>query len=171
VSGAGGFLVGIADLRHAVEGVENLRARGLRIEFPREARLVRAFGIDGDLPEALLGFDGKIDLPQGREGSTTRLWRAVEADELADVVKYGDYNIHPNSTFKRFGFDEGSLDDFIKANPARDYTKTYIDVPTKNLDQMFRHPDPGGVGKAIGIDVYENPTFYDWFDNATILPK
>jgi filamentous hemagglutinin len=103
--------------------------------------------------------------------STTRLYRAVEPGELADVVKYGDYNIHPNSTFKRFAFDEGSLDDFIKANPGRDYTKTFIDVPTENLGQMYRHADPGGVGRSIGIDVYENPHFYDWFDKVNIIPK
>jgi hypothetical protein len=103
--------------------------------------------------------------------STTRLFRAVEGDELADVMKYGDYNIHPNSTFKRFAFDEGSLDDFIKANPTRSYTKTFIDVPTENLGQMYRHADPGGVGKSIGIDVYETPTFYNWFDKVNILGK
>jgi filamentous hemagglutinin len=106
----------------------------------------------------------------GKSG-TTRLWRAVEPEELADVVKYGDYNIHPNSTFKRFAFDEGSLDNFIKANPGRDYTKTFIDVPTENLGQMYRHADPGGVGKAIGIDVYENPQFYDWFNKVEVLSK
>jgi RHS repeat-associated protein len=100
---------------------------------------------------------------------TTRLFRAVENDELADVMRYGDYNIHPNSTFKRFAFDEGSLDDFIEANPGRDYTKTFIDVPTENLGQMYRHADPGGVGKSIGIDVYENPQFYDWFEKVNIL--
>lgn len=105
------------------------------------------------------------------KSGTTRLWRAVEPEELADVVKYGDYNIHPNSTFKRFAFDEGSLDNFIKANPGLDYTKTFIDVPTENLSQMYRHADPGGVGKAIGIDVYEKPQFYDWFNKVEVLPK
>lgn len=106
---------------------------------------------------------------KGAGSSTTRLFRAVEADELADVMKYGDYNIHPNSTFKRFALEESSLDDFIKANPNRSYTKTSIDVPTENLGQMYRHGDPGGVGKAIGIDVYENPHFYDWFDKVNII--
>lgn len=103
---------------------------------------------------------------------TTRLFRAVEKAELDDVLRYGDYNIHPNSTFKRFAFDEGSLDAFIKANPGRNYTKTFIDLPTEKLDFMIRHGDPGGVGKAIGIDVFENPQFYDWFKGVNILgPK
>jgi hypothetical protein len=102
-------------------------------------------------------------------GGTTRLWRAVEPPELQDVVKYGDYNIHPNSTFKRFAFDEASLDKFIEANPTRSYTKTYIDIPTENLGQMYQHADPGGVGQSIGIDVYEHPEFYDWFDQVQIL--
>lgn len=103
--------------------------------------------------------------------NSTRLFRAVEGDELADVMRYGDYNIHPNSTFKRFAFDEKSLDDFIRADPNRTYTKTYIDVPTENLGQMYRHPDPGGVGRSIGIDVFENPQFYDWFDKVNIIPR
>jgi len=76
--------------------------------------------------------------------STTRLWRAVEPEELADVKKYGDYNIHPNSTFKRFAFDEASVDEFIKANPEREYTKTFIDVPTEKLGEMYQHVDPEG---------------------------
>jgi RHS repeat-associated protein len=101
--------------------------------------------------------------------NTTRLWRAVEPSELQDVLKYADYNIHPNSTFKRFAFDEASLDDFIKANPGRDYTKTFIDLPTEKLDLMYRHSDPGGVGKSIGVDVYETPEFYNWFNGVTIL--
>lgn len=109
--------------------------------------------------------------PKPGGGGTTRLYRAVEPGELGDVLKYGDYNIHPNSTFKRFAFDPSSLDDFIKANPGRDYTKTFIDVPTENLGQMYRHADPGGVGKSIGIDVYENPHFYDWFDKVHIIGK
>ncbi|WP_199522649.1 hemagglutinin repeat-containing protein, partial [Pseudomonas protegens] len=102
---------------------------------------------------------------------TTRLWRAVEPEELADILKYGDYNIHPNSTFKRFGFDEKSLDDFIKANPDRTYTKTYIEIPKVFLDKMYRHDDPGGAGKAIGIDVYEFPEFYDLFNKVHVVPK
>jgi RHS repeat-associated protein len=100
---------------------------------------------------------------------TTRLWRAVEDAELKDVLRHGDYDIHPNSTFKRFAFDESSLDDFIAANPTRSYTKTFVDVPTEKLDEMYRHADPGGVGKSIGIDVYEHPEFYDWFDKVHIL--
>jgi hypothetical protein len=28
---------------------------------------------------------------------------------------------------------------------------------------MFEHADPGGVGRAVGIDVFETPQFYDWF--------
>ena len=58
------------------------------------------------------------------------MWRAIEPEELADVKRLGDYNIHPNSTFKRFAFNEQSPDDFILANSERTYTKTYIDVPT-----------------------------------------
>ena len=84
------------------------------------------------------------------------------------MKRFGDYNIHPNSTFKRFGFDEKSVDDFIKANPDRTYTKTYIDLPNDKLRHMHQHPDPGGVGRSIGIDVYETPEFYDWFDNVVI---
>ncbi len=114
-------------------------------------------------------FEGSV-MNTAMSGST-RLWRAVEPEELADVVKYGDYNINPNSTFKRFAFDEGSLDNFIKANPGRDYTKTFIDVPAENLSQMYRHADPGGVGKAIGIDVYEKPQFYEWFNKVEVLGK
>jgi RHS repeat-associated protein len=102
-------------------------------------------------------------------GQTTRLWRAVEPGELADVQKYGDYNIHPNSTFKRFAFAQEDLDAFIEANPGRSYTKTYIDILTEKPDLMYRHPDPGGVGSAIGIDVYETPEFYDWFDIVHIV--
>jgi len=103
------------------------------------------------------------------EGGTTRLWRAVEPPELQDVLRYGDYNIHPNSTFKRFAFDEESLINFIKANPDRSYTKTFIDVPSENLDLMYRHADPGGAGPSIGIDVYEHPEFYDWFDQVQVV--
>lgn len=88
--------------------------------------------------------------------------RAVEADELADIRLLGDYNIHPNSTFKRFAFSEGDVDVFIKANPGRSYTKTCVDLPTDKLRFMTEHPDPGGVGRAIGIDVYETPEFYNW---------
>ncbi|WP_163134872.1 DUF6862 domain-containing protein, partial [Agarivorans sp. Alg241-V36] len=102
------------------------------------------------------------------ERDTTTLWRAVELEELADVQHFGDYNIHPNSTFKRFAFDEMSLDDFATANPGRVYTKTYIELPTDRLGDMIPHPDPGGVEKAIGIDVYEYPEFYDWFDGVNI---
>lgn len=100
---------------------------------------------------------------------TTRLWRAVEPEELADVRRFGDYNIHPNSTFKRFAFDEKSLDNFINANPGRNYTKTYIDVPTDKLKYMTEHPDPGGVGRGIGIDVYETPEFYSWYNQVHVL--
>ena len=99
----------------------------------------------------------------------TRLWRAVENEELADVTRYGDYNIHPNSTFKRFAFDEKSLDDFITANPGRTYTKTYIDIPKEKLELMYQHADTGGVRTAIGIDVYEHPEFYDWFEKVHII--
>lgn len=118
--------------------------------------------------KALRYADEAYDAASSAE-DLTRLYRAVEPDELADVLKYNDYNIHPNSTFKRFAFDESSLDDFIKANPNRTYTKTFVDVPTQKLDQMYRHDDPGGVTKAIGIDVYENPQFYDWFDKVNII--
>ena len=99
----------------------------------------------------------------GAVPSTTRLWRAVEAEELADIRRFGDYNIHPNSTFKRFAFSEADLDAFIKANPGRAFTKTFVDLPTNVLRFMTEHPDPGGVGRAIGIDVYERPEFYNWF--------
>jgi len=109
------------------------------------------------------------ECPCAPKDGATRLYRAVEDEELADVKKYGDYNIHPNSTFKRFAFDEASLDSFIKANPSRNYTKTYVDVPSEKLQQMHCHPDSGGVGKAIGIDVYESPDFYDWFGKVNII--
>ncbi|MCY1044145.1 hypothetical protein OV208_22700 [Corallococcus sp. bb12-1] len=107
--------------------------------------------------------DGAGIALKGGGRSTTRLWRAVEPDELADVFRFGDYNIHPNSTFKRFAFLEADLDSFIKANPDRTYMKTYVDIPTEKLPFMTEHPDPGGVGRAVGIDVYEFPGFYDWF--------
>jgi RHS repeat-associated protein len=100
-------------------------------------------------------------------GSITRLWRAVEPEELADVRRYGDYNIHPNSTFKRFAFSEADVDAFIKANPGRSYTKTCIDLPTEKLRFMTEHGDPGGVGRATGIDVYETPDFYNWVIGGT----
>ncbi|MGK3997606.1 RHS repeat-associated core domain-containing protein [Sorangium sp. So ce1024] len=51
------------------------------------------------------------------EVSTTRLWRTVEAEELAELRQFGDYNLHPNSTFKRFAFSEADVDAFMKANP------------------------------------------------------
>ncbi|RYG31287.1 hypothetical protein EON81_23230 [bacterium] len=107
----------------------------------------------------------------GGSGGKTRLFRAVEPEELADVIRYGDYNIEARSTFKRFAFDEKSLDEFIRANPNRSYTKTYIDLPTYRLGQMQRHADPGGVGRSIGIDVYEHPEFYQWFDRVHIIEK
>ena len=56
----------------------------------------------------------------------------------------------------------------MAANPYRIYTKTYIDIPTDRLKNMVEHPDPGGVGKSIGIDVYETPDFYDWFDKVNL---
>lgn len=35
---------------------------------------------------------------------------------------------------------------------------------------MFEHPDDGGGGRAIGIDVYETADFYDWlFGSPTII--
>lgn len=80
------------------------------------------------------------------------------------MLRFGDYNIHRNSTFKRFAFSEADLDAFIKANPGRNYTKTLVDIPTNKLQLMFEHPDPGGVGRAVGIDVFETPQFYDWFE-------
>ncbi|KZN57961.1 hypothetical protein N482_22940 [Pseudoalteromonas luteoviolacea NCIMB 1942] len=33
---------------------------------------------------------------------------------------------------------------------------------------MTPHSDPGDVGKATGIDVYEKPEFYDWFNKVNI---
>src|SRR5260370_20124152 len=71
-----------------------------------------------------------------------RLFRAVEGEELKDVLRFGDYNIHPNSTFKRFAFAEGDLDAFIQGNPGRSYTKTFVDIPTSKLQFMFEHADP-----------------------------
>ncbi len=117
---------------------------------------------------------GVVSLAKGMcrmvaKSGMTRLWRAVEPPELDDILRYGDYNIHPNSTFKRFAFDESSLDNFIRANPDRTYRKTYIDIPTDKLNEMYRHPDSGGVGEAIGIDVFEHPEFYDWFDRVHVL--
>ncbi len=97
------------------------------------------------------------------------MFRAVEGEELKDVLRYGDYDIYRNSTFKRFAFDEGLLDAFIKPNPGRNYTETFIDIPTEKIDFMSRHGDPGGVGKAIGIDVFENPQFYDWLKGVNVL--
>jgi filamentous hemagglutinin len=103
--------------------------------------------------------------------TTTRLFRAVESEELKDVVRFGDYNIHPNSTFKRFAYNEGDIDRFIGANPNRSYTKTSVDIPTSKLQFMFRHADPGGVGRAVGIDVLETPEFCNWFYGpVTIIP-
>jgi hypothetical protein len=101
--------------------------------------------------------------------NTIRLWRAVEPEELKDVLRYGDYDIHPNSTFKRFAFDEKSLDNFIRANPELEYTKTYIDISKDKIKFMTRHEDARGVGKAIGIDVYLTPEFYEWFDKVHII--
>jgi hypothetical protein len=145
-------------------------ARGVGAEI----RLVGAADSAGRRSVALLGNEGAL-FPRAAETTAaraTRLFRAVEGAELKDVLRYGDYNIHPNSTFKRFAFDEGSLDAFIKVNPGRNYTKTFIDLPTEKLDFMIRHGDPGGVGKAIGIDVFENPQFYDWFKGVNVLgPK
>ena len=125
---------------------------------------------DSHLANPLHGYDLTSGCCLAAENAPqmTRLWRAVENPELADVMKYGDYNIHPNSTFKRFAFDEGSLDTFIEANPARTYTKTFIDVPSEKLPLMIEHGDPGGVGRAIGIDVYEHPEFYDWFNSVGV---
>jgi filamentous hemagglutinin len=100
----------------------------------------------------------------------TRLWRAVEPKDLADVMKYGDYNIHPNSTFKRFAFSESDVNNFIITQPGRVYTKTFVDIPSEYLSRMVRHSDPGGVGSAIGIDVYEFPEFYEWFSGVNIIP-
>jgi len=100
---------------------------------------------------------------RGGPPATTRLWRAVEAEELLDVRRFGDYNIDPNSTFKRFAFSKPDVDAFIQANPGRSYTTTFVDLPTDKLRFMTEHPDPGGVGRAIGIDVYETPEFYSWF--------
>jgi hypothetical protein len=105
-----------------------------------------------------------LELPSA-EGYTT-LWRAVENPELDDILKYGDYNIHPNSIFKRFALGEKSLDDFIAANPGRTYTKTSISIPTLKLDHMVPHADTGGVGNAVGIDVHEHPEFYDSFNGV-----
>jgi hypothetical protein len=42
---------------------------------------------------------------------------------------------------------------------------------TGNLNQMYRHSVPGGVGGSIGIDVYENPRFYQHFDKLNIIGK
>jgi hypothetical protein len=100
---------------------------------------------------------------EGAGAGSTRLFRAVEDEELKDVLRFGDYNIHPNSTFKRFAFSEGDLDAFIQSNPGRSYTKTFVDIPTDKLQFMYQHADPGGVGRAVGIDVFETPEFYDWF--------
>ncbi|WP_437832732.1 FG-GAP-like repeat-containing protein [Sorangium sp. So ce1153] len=103
--------------------------------------------------------------------ATTRLWRAVEGEELAAVRRFGDYSVHPNSTFKRFALSETALDAFIKANPGRFYTKTYVDIPTEKIRFMTGHPDPGGVGHAWGIDVHETPEFYRWFlDGVKVIP-
>lgn len=83
--------------------------------------------------------------------------------ELADILKRGDYNIHPNSTYKRFFESEAEVDEFIRRNPDRGYTKTSVDLPEDYvLKNMERHPD-FGVGQAFGIDVYDNPEFYDMF--------
>lgn len=38
-----------------------------------------------------------------------------------------------------------------------------------NVEKMYRHDDPGGVGKAVGVDVYETPEFYDWFDTVRMI--
>jgi len=120
-----------------------------------------------DLSQCTIG--SFLGLSNAQSG-TTRLWRAVTDKELEDIMRYGDYNIHQNSTFKRFAFTERDVDNFIRANPMQHYTKTYIDLPTDKLQLMFQHDDPGGVGKAIGIDVYEHPEFYNWFEDVTIVP-
>jgi RHS repeat-associated protein len=110
--------------------------------------------------------------PSGGNGrQTVRLWRAVEKDELADIQRYGDYGIHPNSTFKRFAFSEADIDTFIRANPTREYTKTYIDIPADKLNLMdVPYVDTGGAGYTVGIDVYDHPEFYEWFDDIHIVP-
>jgi len=56
----------------------------------------------------------------------------------------------------------------LRANPGRTYVKAYIDLPNDKLQLMFEHADPGGVGGSVGIDVFDNPQFYDWFGGVVI---
>jgi len=88
---------------------------------------------------------------------------------LQDVLQFGDYNAHPNSTFKRFGVNESNIGNFISANPNRSYTKTNIDLPDDKLQFMYRHADPGAAGEAPEIDVMDMPEFYNWFDKVHIV--
>jgi RHS repeat-associated protein len=110
--------------------------------------------------------------PRVQQAGTTRLWRAIGERELADVVKFGDYHLHYNSTFKRFAFLEDDMNAFIRANPNKSYAKTYIDLPNERLMSMDTHPwgDFGGRDFAIGIDVWERPDFYEWFGEVNVLP-
>ena len=89
----------------------------------------------------------------------TRLYRAVEPEELADIRRFGDYNISNISTYKRFYENADDMNRFVAAQPGRNFTRTYIDVPTEYANRMHRMPI-GGEGMVRGIDVYENPDFY-----------
>jgi RHS repeat-associated protein len=147
--------------KDATRSEKGWAAAGLLVPFVGGKTLHRVLGSGGDdLADAV------ADAPSA---DTTRLWRAVEAEELQDLHRFGDYNIHENSVFKRFAFDEASLDAFAKANPERSYTKTYFDLPNDKLQHMVEHGDPRGVGRAIGIDVYETPEFYDWMGPVHIV--
>lgn len=111
----------------------------------------------------------RVPTPTSEVSGKTRLWRAVESEELNDVFSFGHYGSYPNSIFKRFAFNEADLDKFIDVQPNRKYTKTYIDIPDSWLSVMDRHDDPGGTNKAIGIDVTEYPDFYKAFDRLVVL--
>jgi RHS repeat-associated protein len=68
-------------------------------------------GFDRKCPDLPLSAQADAPSPEQNlpQGPIVRLFRAVEPPELADLQRYGDYNIDPNSTFKRFYFNEAQV--------------------------------------------------------------
>jgi hypothetical protein len=131
--------------------------------LPRAAALVgAAAGIAAqhanEIEEAATAAEAEA---MAAEGEVVTLWRAVELPELKDILRFRDYNIDFNSTFKRFFDSEALVRRYIAANPNTQYFLTYIRLPVQYLSQMEQHPD-FGIGTAFGIDVWLQPEFYSW---------
>ena len=94
---------------------------------------------------------------------TIILYRAVDEDELEDILRFADYGLSPHGGGKYFALTLGGVERFANNpfNADQRLTITAISIPRSFLALGYQFNDPDGAGSSIHFadevltDLYE----------------